>query len=337
MILLADIRLNRLLQWLQSCFQTSDIVLSSLDGDAGFRRYFRFTHSNKDYIAVDAPKDYCNNEQFVYISNYLSKLGIRVPKIHHYDKENGYFCLEDLGKTLLADVLTPDSVEAYYQSALSPLYLLSKADISQVELPDYDAAFIHTELNIFTEWLLDKHLALTLTVQEQKLIAQTNEVLVASALEQPKVVMHRDYHSRNIMLSNLSDLSVIDFQDAVKGPITYDVVSLLRDCYVRWPTALVNKVFDNFCEHVSQELALSVSKEQWRRWFDLMGMQRHIKASGIFARLNYRDGKTHYMKDIPLTLNYIVDVCKLYPELSDFGQFVERRVLSSFQQGGNIL
>lgn len=308
-----------------------------MDGDAGFRRYFRFTHLNKDYIAVDAPIDYCNNEQFVYISNYLAELGIRVPKIHHYDKEYGYFCLEDLGKTLLADVLTPESVEAYYQSALSPLYLLSKAELSQVELPDYDAAFIHTELNIFTEWLLDKHLALTLTTQEQKLIAQTNEVLVASALEQPKVVMHRDYHSRNIMLSNLNDLAVIDFQDAVKGPITYDVVSLLRDCYVRWPTTLVNKIFDNFCEHVSQELTLSVSKEQWRRWFDLMGMQRHIKASGIFARLNYRDGKTHYMKDIPLTLNYIVDVCKLYPELNDFGQFVERRVLSSFQQGDNII
>lgn len=308
-----------------------------MDGDAGFRRYFRFTHLNKDYIAVDAPIDYCNNEQFVYISNYLAELGIRVPKIHHYDKEYGYFCLEDLGKTLLADVLTPESVEAYYESALSPLYLLSKAELSQVELPDYDAAFIHTELNIFTEWLLDKHLALTLTTQEQKLIAQTNEVLVASALEQPKVVMHRDYHSRNIMLSNLNDLAVIDFQDAVKGPITYDVVSLLRDCYVRWPTTLVNKIFDNFCEHVSQELTLSVSKEQWRRWFDLMGMQRHIKASGIFARLNYRDGKTHYMKDIPLTLNYIVDVCKLYPELNDFGQFVERRVLSSFQQGDNII
>lgn len=308
-----------------------------MDGDAGFRRYFRFTHLNKDYIAVDAPIDYCNNEQFVYISNYLAELGIRVPKIHHYDKEYGYFCLEDLGKTLLADVLTPESVEAYYESALSPLYLLSKAELSQVELPDYDAAFIHTELNIFTEWLLDKHLALTLTTQEQKLIAQTNEVLVASALEQPKVVMHRDYHSRNIMLSNLNDLAVIDFQDAVKGPITYDVVSLLRDCYVRWPTTLVHKIFDNFCEHVSQELTLSVSKEQWRRWFDLMGMQRHIKASGIFARLNYRDGKTHYMKDIPLTLNYIVDVCKLYPELNDFGQFVERRVLSSFQQGDNII
>lgn len=308
-----------------------------MDGDAGFRRYFRFTHLNKDFIGVDAPIDYCNNEQFVYISNYLAELGIRVPKIHHYDKEYGYFCLEDLGKTLLADVLTPESVEAYYESALSPLYLLSKAELSQVELPDYDAAFIHTELNIFTEWLLDKHLALTLTTQEQKLIAQTNEVLVASALEQPKVVMHRDYHSRNIMLSNLNDLAVIDFQDAVKGPITYDVVSLLRDCYVRWPTTLVNKIFDNFCEHVSQELTLSVSKEQWRRWFDLMGMQRHIKASGIFARLNYRDGKTHYMKDIPLTLNYIVDVCKLYPELNDFGQFVERRVLSSFQQGDNII
>jgi len=327
---LGDIRQHELKQWLKNCFKAEYIELSSLEGDAGFRRYFRFCHNDTAYIAVDAPIDYCNNEQFVYISNCLVDLGIKVPKIHFYDDKNGYFCLEDLGKTLLANVLTKETVESFYLRALTPLIHLAKADVSNSRLPTYDADFIKLELGIFKEWLLEKHLNMKLTDEEQSLIEKTNQLLVSSALEQPSVFMHRDYHCRNIMLTNQNELAVIDFQDAVKGPITYDVVSLLRDCYVKWPSRLVLEIFSSFCQQVSEALGLTVSNEQWQRWFDLMGMQRHIKASGIFARLHHRDYKSHYMKDIPLTLSYIVDVSNAYPELVAFGSFVESRVMPHF-------
>ncbi len=198
------------------------------------------------------------------------------------------------------------------------------------------------ELNIFTEWLIAEHLALILTDDEKVQLAACFEHLIDSALEQPQVVMHRDYHSRNIMLLQSNEgnkrnkevkLGIIDFQDAVIGPITYDIVSLLRDCYVRWPDALIEPLYKEFCRKITDKTSGVIKKsdtadnEKWQKWFDFMGLQRHIKASGIFARLHHRDEKNSYLKDIPLTLSYIQDISALYPELAFLNTLIKNKII----------
>lgn len=185
------------------------------------------------------------------------------------------------------------------------------------------------ELNIFSEWLVGNYLNIELTEDERKELEQCFQVLIESAVEQPTAFMHRDYHSRNIMVCN-EEFAVIDFQDAVIGPITYDIVSLLRDCYVKWPQTIVNELFEYFVEEAgfSEQFESKVLK----RWFDLMGLQRHIKASGIFARLLLRDNKPGYIKDIPLTLSYIIEIAGHYPELNFLSKFVSERVLPALEE-----
>ncbi|WP_053047254.1 aminoglycoside phosphotransferase family protein [Thalassomonas viridans] len=326
-------RITGLNSWLCRVFAVSELELRAMNGDAGFRQYYRFTVGGSSYIAVDAPPQYSNNPAFVALAQALATQGIPVPEIRARDLELGYFCLTDLGDKLLADVLTVENMQLYYRRAIDLLPVIARTrPAGDYILPDYDRAFIDFELSIFAEWLLDKHLDLRLSPQEQQKLRACFDILIDSALAQPQVTMHRDYHSRNIMLPDGQELAVIDFQDAVTGPVTYDIVSLLRDCYVRWPGQLIEPLFDYYCRLITETLDLTpVSPATWRRWFDLMGLQRHLKASGIFARLYHRDGKKGYLKDIPLTLGYILDISKGYDELADLHLLVKERVLPALE------
>lgn len=320
-----DSRQIALLQWLNQSFSQQITELIPLSGDAGFRRYFRFSVGARTYLGVDSPSDKCNNASFVDIQHRLCECSLNVPTIYHYEPSLGFFCLEDLGEQLFSDALTDENMVALYRRAIGLLPTLSSVDTNN--LPEYDEQFVHQELTIFSEWLVQHHCGLTLTPDENNSLQRCFDCLVVNATEQPQVFMHRDFHSRNIMLSD-DELAIIDFQDAVKGPVTYDIVSLLRDCYVKWPQDNVNELFNEFIRLISPVTSpKKISVAQWRRWFDLMGVQRHVKASGIFARLHHRDNKSTYLADIPLTLSYIIDVCTQYQELHFLAEFVEQRVL----------
>ncbi|OKY26103.1 aminoglycoside phosphotransferase family protein [Thalassotalea sp. PP2-459] len=320
-----DVRHDQLTDWLAEKHKSNQVTLQPLTGDAGFRRYFRFQLNEQSFIAVDSPTQYCNNKAFVQMSKRLVQADILQPEIFYHDNEKGFFCLMDLGDILLADVLSPDTVIEYYQRAIDLLPVI--AMLPQENLPHYDADFVRMELDIFTQWLLKEHLDITLSPEERQSLATCFDCLIDNVLAQPQVVMHRDFHSRNLMCYQ-QQLAVIDFQDAVIGPVTYDVVSLLRDCYVKWSDDVVEQALKYFIAHYGKQLTgENISTAQWRRWFDLMGIQRHVKAAGIFARLKHRDGKPSYVKDIPLTLHYIVDVCQHYPELASLKQLVIDKVL----------
>ncbi|MGB1198535.1 MAG: aminoglycoside phosphotransferase family protein [Thalassotalea sp.] len=324
--MLNDIRQSHLISWLNRIFSTENIMLSAMNGDAGFRRYFRFNYNNQSYVAVDAPKHWCNNNAFIDMQRALKSTGIVVPEIIAKDDEHGFFCLSDLGDTLLSDIVTKDNMANFYQQAINLLPTISS--LPNDNLPKFTESFIQIELNIFVEWLLDKHLSIELSTGEQQQLNQCFSLLVANALAQPQVTMHRDFHSRNIMQISNETLAVIDFQDAVEGPITYDIVSLLRDCYLKWPHTNVLELLDHFIQlQTTHHNLTGISAKQWRTWFDLMGLQRHIKASGIFARLYHRDNKANYLHDIPLTLSYIVDISRQYDDLSFLGELVTEKVL----------
>jgi N-acetylmuramate 1-kinase len=336
---LSNLRTTDLLSWLTSQFPAQNINLLPLTGDAGFRRYFRFHLHNKSYIAVDAPPALSNNQAFVSVQKILNGVGVNVPNIFAADLKQGFFCLGDFGDTALASQLTAENMQQYYGLAISELKKMLKCQSTVVQsLPNYDEAFIANELNIFSEWLLEKHLGIYLTTDEQRALSLCFESLIGAITEQPKVFMHRDYHSRNIML--MSDdkfgenkLGIIDFQDAVQGPVIYDLVSLLRDCYVRWPDELIAPLVEDYRQHLQKHFPdENISQEKWQYWFDLTGLQRHIKASGIFARLHHRDNKSGYLADIPLTLTYIQDISGQYDKLRFLHELVTRRVMPAFDK-----
>jgi len=337
-LILTVSRYSLLHDWLCDFFKCSSINLTALTGDAGFRKYYRFEHQGQTYIAVDATPEMSNNLAFVTLQKAFEKKNLMVPDILSVDLSKGFFCLSDFGDVLFSDILSPDNMEQEYKKAIAELPKIADITLDDsYELPEYDGDFVRVELHIFIEWLLAKHLNIMLTTQESSALQQCFDVLVKNIEAQPKVTMHRDYHCRNLMVlaqgankqcNDTCQLGIIDFQDAVNGPITYDIVSLLRDCYVKWPKQSVDNLFQYYRELMtSQDRYSDVSEQEWRRWFDLTGIQRHVKASGIFARLYHRDGKSGYLKDIPLTLSYIVDICQQYPELKALQDIVSNKVI----------
>ncbi len=321
-------RLQLLEQWLQqSCCLTYESIAPA-SSDASFRRYFRVTKTDgSTWIAMDAPPDKEDCAPFVKVAAIMQSAGVHVPRVLEQDLNQGFLLLEDLGSTAYLDVLTADSVEKLYADALQALLQL-QAKASSDGLPAYDETLLRREMALFPDWLLATHLELELDSRERKVLTSAFDVLVDSALEQPRVFVHRDYHSRNLMVVDRHNPGVIDFQDAVAGAPTYDLVSLLRDCYVRWPGEQVDRWAAGFAQDLRSEGLIDVGDDTFLAWFDLMGVQRHLKASGIFARLNHRDGKPGYLADIPRTLQYIVDVGARRPSMRALADFVEMRVLS---------
>ncbi len=326
-------RREQLQQWLAVVFPNSSLQLTQLNGDAGFRCYYRLQRDDKYHIVVDAPPDKVNNLAFVEMADAFAKQNLCVPEIIAYQASLGFMCLEDFGDTLLADKLTTTTMDSLYQQALLLLPKVAQVESSKLwSLPVYDRALLQLELDIFKDWLVGAHLCLELDNNELEQLQDCFDVLVNSALEQPRVTVHRDFHSRNLMLLDNGEIGVIDFQDAVQGPITYDLVSLLRDCYVRWDDQQVDDLRKQYLQQLTvHRPEFNLDELTFSRWFDLMGLQRHIKAAGIFARLYHRDGKAGYLADIPLTLTYIIDIAGKYPALQFLSQLVKNKVLPALQ------
>ena len=321
-------RFDLLQQWAQQIMDRPDLSLMLISGDASFRKYYRAAGR----IWVDAPPSTEKNREFIDNAALLKKAALAAPEVFTVDFENGFLSLSDLGDISLLSQLTPDNVGIWYNQALGLLPSIAK--ISHESFPKFDDEFMARENSIFPEWLLQHHLKLELSETETALLADTFQLLSENNLSQPQVTMHRDFHSRNLMVLKSGELAVIDFQDMVVGPLTYDAVSLLKDCYCRWPDEVIEAglLHSYFLYQKAGLLAKGVSLEQFWKWFDLTGMQRHLKAAGIFTRLNHRDGKTGYMKDIPRTLGYVVDVAEKYEEFQTFSTWLKEKVLPHFSE-----
>lgn len=326
-----DTRLGLLETWLEQVLERAPYRLAPASSDASFRRYFRITTPTRSYIAMDAPPPQEDVRPFLQVAELLAEAGVNVPGVHAGDIEQGFLLLDDFGSTLYLDQLAPHSVDALYGDALDTLLRLHAglgADV-RGRLPDYQAEDFHRELELFRDWFLRELLGVQTTADEHRLLDACWAELIGNALEQPQVVVHRDYHSRNLMLTEPGRPGVLDFQDARIGPITYDAVSLLRDCYIAWPEARVQDWASGYADGLRQLglLEAAVDDALFLRWFDLMGVQRHLKAIGIFARLKLRDGKTGYIKDIPRTLDYVLQAARRHNSLAPFLAFLESRVL----------
>ncbi|MCV6638356.1 phosphotransferase [Candidatus Albibeggiatoa sp. nov. NOAA] len=323
-------RLNLLNNWLQTTLQLKNPTPQPLTNDASFRRYFRITKNGQSFVVMDAPPDKEDCHSFIDVANLLRQAGLNAPEIIAQDTEQGFLLLTDFGSQLYWPALQTDQADTLYTEAFQSLIKMQK--IHAESLPLYDNDLLDRELDLFIAWLMEKHLGIVLDTDEKQQLLAEFELLKQSALSQPQVFVHRDYHSRNLMVTEANNPAILDFQDAVKGAITYDLVSLLRDCYQVWPTdrveAWLNEYYQLAIEH--QVLNQDVEFIQFKRWFDLMGIQRHLKASGIFARLYHRDGKDNYFQHIPDTLNYIAQVSTHYPELQFLNQLLVKRVIPAY-------
>lgn len=331
MIISDDIRKITLLDWLENDLLMPVSRLEPASSDASFRRYFRINVEDRHLIAMDAPPDKENIAQFIKVAELLRPTGVKVPAIYHRNLDEGFLILEDFGSTSYLDCLNADNVSDLYGNALASLYQLqSHADIINADLPHYDEALLERELRIFEDWFLNQFMDVTIPAM---LWDNVRRLLINSALAQPVTCVHRDFHSRNLMILNSETPGVIDFQDAVIGPITYDLVSLLRDCYIAWPQARIEHWLQRYYSQLQQAGLIDCTLPAFTRWFDLMGMQRHLKAIGIFARLHLRDGKSGYLKDIPRTLAYVLAQAEKYPELADFYGFLSKNIKSAYLSG----
>ncbi len=341
-----DKRLELLSHWLRNDLRFDFERIAPASIDASFRRYFRVWRGSETFVVMDAPPEKEDTGPFTRIARMLADVGVNVPRIIEADKERGFLLLTDLGARLYLDDLNAyatasgGEVDELYDDATSALCAIQARGLGHAtQLPDYDRAALTREMELFPEWFCTKHLKLELSDDDREMIATTFDALCRSALEQPQVFVHRDYHSRNLMVCNGADSGVgsnpgiLDFQDAVRGAITYDLVSLFKDCYIRWPQDRVrNWVVGYRAEAAAAGVETGADDAGFLRWFHLMGAQRHIKVLGIFARLFHRDGKARYLHDLPLTLDYVREICPNHPELHALGRFLEERVVPILKQ-----
>lgn len=304
-----------------------ELRLEPASADASFRRYFRvWLPAGGTRVVMDAPPDKEHTGPYLQISGLLRACGVHVPEIEAADVGRGLLLLEDLGGThMLARLSTGGDPDALYGEALAALALIQVRGAAAVPvLARYDAAALRRELELLPTWFCARHLGLEPAAADAALLAQTFDFLVREALAQPVVFVHRDYHSRNLMITAQRSPGVIDFQDALAGPIGYDLASLLKDCYVAWPRARVLAWLDGYRAQLhAAGVNVGASSAEFVRWFELAGLQRHLKVLGIFSRLWYRDGKRDYLADLPLTLQYVRDAAARYGELRRFSAWVE--------------
>ena len=314
-----DTRQAALQSWVQQ--QTSiEGEWQLVSGDASFRRYFRWQTNKHSYVAVDAPPARENTARFVELASALNHRGVPVTNVLAHDLIQGFMLQEDLGEQLLLPLLTPETETTLYGRAMRSLLQWQSVRELPLQLEHY------RDGRLQTEWFLVRHLNLPFSDDVQAMYQQQGELLLQSAAEQPELLTHRDFHSRNLMLQG-ENIRIIDFQDAVWGPATYDLVSLLKDCYYRLPSERVRQLaLDYRSQLLSKKLLPPVSESSWLRWFDWMGLQRHLKVLGIFARLAHRDGKTLYLRDLPLTLRYCLETTAAYDELTPLSQWLHEEI-----------
>ncbi|MDX1458914.1 MAG: phosphotransferase [Marinobacter sp.] len=334
-----DTRLTMLTQWVRSLHGFDQATPQPVSGDASFRRYFRVSGDphglgSQHYIVMDAPPEHEDCRPFVAIAHYWHSLDIAVPAVIEEDLTRGFLLLEDFGDQLMLSALDAGNADRLYSAAMAELVRIQRAgDTPDYPLPPYDIALLDREMALFPDWLLTQKLGLRLDNCEKALLDTTFAFLRESALAQPEVAVHRDYHSRNLLVRPETDRpGVIDFQDAVRGPVTYDLVSLLKDCYIRWPEERIRQWTEQFRVLSADAGHHKADHATFRQWMELMGMQRHLKAAGIFARLAIRDGKTGFLKDIPRTVGYLVEASSRQAALRHFHEWLTDTVVPAVER-----
>ncbi len=302
--------------WLKTTSFKNYIIESAI-ADASFRKYYRLRDGSKTALLMDSSLEKESLKSFLDITSILQSVDVGVPKIFEKNTQEGFLILEDFGTKHYLDILNQNNFKAYYTKAMNTILKIQKADTKG--LPFYDKEFLHVEMNLMQEWYIEKFLHVKPTQEQQELIANTLDTISNIVLEQPQdAFVHRDFHSRNIMLKENNKLGIIDYQDAMNGAITYDLVSLLKDCYVAYDRRSIKELALEFRD----KKGLKVDNETFIKWFDFMGLQRHIKVLGIFSRLHIRDKKEGYLKDIPLTLKYVIDTANRYNETQEFAKLL---------------
>ena len=315
-----DKRLQQLKGWLDQTLDASEYEIKPASADASFRRYFRVFAGGDSFVVMDAPPDKEDVRPFVRIAERWLSIGLNVPEVFYRDMEQGFLLMTDLGTRSYLDELNESTVDRLYGDAMGALVVLQVGTYRETDfLPNYSESLLMDEMALFRDWYLAKHLGCDLDSTRSAVLEQTFVCLRDQARAQPRVWVHRDYHSRNLMVYPKHNPGIIDFQDAVLGPVTYDLVSLLRDCYISWPREQVEDWVKGY-HQLALESGIPVCEDdnEFLRWFDLMGVQRHLKAIGIFSRLNYRDGKPGYLDDIPRTLGYVLEVSQRHQVLTPF-------------------
>ncbi|MFJ7568062.1 aminoglycoside phosphotransferase family protein [Herminiimonas sp. NPDC097707] len=314
-----DLRLSELKKWLSS-LSTPALQIATLrpaSSDASFRRYFRIDGADSaSYIVMDAPPPHEDVRPFIHVADVFGASGVSVPDILAQDIPQGFLLLSDLGSTTYLQLLNPDNAHALYIDAINALVQI-QLHSTPAALPEYDRALLLRELMLFPEWYIGKHLGLTMTAAQTATLNKVFDALLANNLAQAQVYVHRDYHSRNLMVLQKGNPGILDFQDAVYGPITYDLASLLRDAYIQWDEEIVLDWAIRYWERAKHAgLPVNPDIDSFYRDFEYMGLQRHLKVLGIFARLYHRDGKDAYLKDMPLVMEYTRKAAHRYKELA---------------------
>jgi N-acetylmuramate 1-kinase len=329
----SDSRLADLTRWVFDDLGFAGGRIEPASADASFRRYFRVTRGQDTYIVMDAPPAKENLEPFVSVARILIEMGLNAPMVLARESRRGFLLMSDLGRRQyldeLADLATANRL---YADALGAMAVMQTAGGAGArELPRYDRALLLREMELMPEWFLHRHLRLQVSAAERRMLERLFETLAQAALAQPAAFVHRDYHSRNLLVTPHDNPGILDFQDAVWGPVTYDLVSLLKDCYVAWPAPQVRAWALEYRERLlAKGFPLDAGEAGFMRWFDLVGLQRHIKVLGIFARLYYRDGKPQYLHDLPRVLRYVTEAAAQYPETAQFAEFIAKRMEPEF-------
>jgi aminoglycoside/choline kinase family phosphotransferase len=313
------------LAWTRHTLGDSTLTLASASADASFRSYWRTQHQGQSWIVMDSPPAQEDPRPWIEIGARLSAAGLHVPAVKAQDLQQGFLLIEDLGSQLYLPALNDSTVDALYSDAMDALLRMqTRMDCSG--LPPFDHAVLASGLEVMPEWFLQRHLGHTPSCDEWDVLEAAFGVIIRNALEQPRCFVHRDFHSRNLLIVDNNNPGVIDFQGALAGPVTYDLASLLRDAYIVWPRERVEGWVESYRQrlHGAGLIGGEIDRERFLRWFDLTGLHRHIRVLGQFYRLWYRDGKPGYLADVPRVYHYAVSVARSYPELADFVALLER-------------
>jgi N-acetylmuramate 1-kinase len=316
------------LAWTRASLGNPSLILESASSDASFRSYWRTHHDGRSWIVMDSPPAQEDPRPWLAIGEQLAAAGLHVPAVYDKDLEQGFLLIEDLGSRLYLPALNDATANALYGDAMNAL-LRMQSRMDHRNLPPFDRDLMIRGLEIMPEWFLGRHLGHEPDCGEWDVLEAAFNVIIHNVQEQPRCFVHRDYHSRNLLIAEHDNPGIIDFQGALSGPITYDLASLLRDGYIAWPREHVEAWVESYRRKLMDAglIDTSIDAKQFLRWFDLTGMHRHVRVLGQFYRLWYRDGKPGYLADVPRVYHYVVSVARSYPELADFVALIERHAL----------
>ncbi|MEW9573262.1 aminoglycoside phosphotransferase family protein [Rhodanobacter sp. Si-c] len=330
-----DLRAAARLAWARTTLDDDALTLASASSDASFRSYWRTTHAGRSWIVMDSPPEREDPRPWLAIGARLAAAGLHVPKVVAQDLQQGFLLIEDLGARLYLTELDDANADRLYGDAMDAL-LAMQTRVASDDLPPFDHTALVNGLEVMPTWFLERHLGHTPDCDEWDVLEAAFDVIVRNALMQPRVFVHRDYHSRNLLVVDGSNSGIIapgllspgilDFQGALHGPLAYDLASLLRDAYIAWPRERVEGWVESYRQRLLGAGVIDgkVDTAHFRRWFDLTGLHRHVRVLGQFYRLWYRDGKPGYLKDVPQVYRYVIEVARGYPELADFAELLER-------------